>query len=395
MFNRYYSIYKFDKKDIFMLTNNYLLKELSINNVSIWIDDLSREMINNGVLKNMIQNHNVSGLTTNPTIFQNSLTEHKNLYIKEIQNLNNKKLCVENIIMEIMIQDVRNACSIFTKYKKNFKNITDGKVSIEVDPNIAFNTDKTILYAKNLWKKVDKKNLYIKIPATKQGLIAITKLISEGININVTLIFSLKRYREVINAYMLGLEKAIQNGKDISNICSVASFFISRMDVLIDDLLNKYQGNDKKIKSLQGKAAVANAKLAYHIYSEMFNSARWDVLNKFGANKQVPLWASTGVKNASYSKTMYVESLIMKDTINTMPKSTLKAIFTYHPHDKKHKNWMMNDINTSNKFFKQISNFNIQYKQIIRILEKDGIDKFIDSWNKIIKHIQSILANIS
>lgn len=378
-----------------VVNENSLIKQLKDHKLSIWIDDLSREMIKNDELEYVIKNFYVSGLTTNPIIFYNSLSKNKELYIKQIKCLKNKKNSIDELTSKIMMHDVQRACDVFHSFKKRFDCITDGKVSIEVDPRFANNKYETIKHAKYLWKNIKFKNLYIKIPATDQGLMAISELIANGININVTLIFSLQRYKEVINAYMLGLEKAIEKGNKISSICSVASFFISRMDTLIDKLID-HSGDKESLLQLKGKAAIANAQLAYKIYSEMFSSQRWHALKKFGANNQIPLWASTSVKNKNYPKTMYISKLMFPNTINTIPKDTLFEIRNIKSISSNILNQSLNKhliYENANDLFKKLSQFGISYNEVVEELEKEGIKKFVHSWNEILKQVNYLINN--
>lgn len=290
---------------------------LSDAGVSIWLDDLSRERLTSGSLAKLIEEKNVVGVTTNPSIFAAALS-NATVYGEAIAEQRHKS--VEDAITEITSDDVAAACDLFRPIFDS-SNGFDGRVSIEVDPRLAHDTAQTIIQAKALYQRVDRENVLIKIPATLAGLEAITETIAEGISVNVTLIFSLERYREVINAYLIGLEKAKAKGLDLSKIHSVASFFVSRVDSEIDKRLNAI-GTEAAL-ALRGQAGVANARLAYQVFEESFASARFEALAASGANVQRPLWASTGVKDPAYPSTLYVTELVAPQTVNTMPEKTL------------------------------------------------------------------------
>ncbi len=296
------------------------LQALSDAGVSIWLDDLSRERIETGNLAELIKDKHVVGVTTNPTIFASAIGNGER-YDEQVRKLVADGADVNRVIFELTTEDVRNGCEIFTPVYESTK--ADGRVSIEVEPDLANDTGATIASAQQLWEAVDRPNVYIKIPATEEGLPAITAAISQGINVNVTLIFSVERYRGVMDAYLSGLEAARDGGLDLSRIFSVASFFVSRVDTEVDKRLDEI-GTDEA-KALRGKAAVANAVLAYQAYEEVLASDRWKQVADAGANPQRPLWASTGVKNPDYSDTLYVTDLVVDDTVNTMPEKTLEA----------------------------------------------------------------------
>ncbi len=305
-----------------MSTQNPNLKALSEAGVSIWLDDLNRPLITSGDLQELIDTKAVVGVTTNPSIFAAALSEG-DAYNAQVKDLAQDGKDVDEAVFALTTDDVRNACDIMLPLYEATGG-QDGRVSIEVDPRLAADTHKTVEEAKTLRAAVDRPNVHIKIPATVEGLPAISQVLAEGISVNVTLIFSLDRYRGVMNAFLTGLEQARQAGKDLSKIHSVASFFVSRVDTEIDKRLDKI-GTDEA-KALKGKAGVANARLAYQAYEEVFSTPRWQVLEAEGAHKQRPLWASTGVKDPAYRDTMYVDDLVAPNTVNTMPAKTLEAV---------------------------------------------------------------------
>ena len=298
------------------------LDRLAANGVSVWLDDLSRERIASGNLAAVIRNKGVVGVTTNPTIFAAALAKG-DAYTDQVRALAAAGSSVDEAVFSITTDDVRSACDEFRSCYDATDGL-DGRVSIEVDPRLAKQTEATIASARRLWQVVDRPNAMIKIPATVEGLPAITAVLADGISVNVTLIFSLDRYREVMNAFLAGLEQAHQKGLDLSTIASVASFFVSRVDTEIDRRLTDL-GTDQA-RGLRGQAAIANARLAYQAYEGVFSSPRWQPLADAGARPQRPLWASTGVKDPDYSDTMYVTELVAPGTVNTMPEKTLDAV---------------------------------------------------------------------
>ena len=297
------------------------LKELSAQGVAVWLDDLSRVRLTTGSLDKLRREQHVVGVTTNPSIFQKALSD-ADAYDAQLKDLAAQRVTVEEAVRLMTARDVRDACDVERPAYDASKGV-DGRVSIEVDPRKAHETESTIAEAKTLWWLVDRENLYIKIPATLAGLPAITATLAEGISVNVTLIFSLDRYKAVMEAFLAGLEQAKINGHDLSKIGSVASFFVSRVDTEVDKRLDKI-GSDEA-KQLKGKAAIANARLAYEAYEEVFGAARWKELADAGAHPQRPLWASTSTKNPEFRDTIYVEELIAPGTVNTMPESVIHA----------------------------------------------------------------------
>jgi transaldolase len=360
------------------------LKELSEAGVSIWLDDLSRERLNTGNLKQLVADSSVVGVTTNPTIFASALSKGE-AYDAQIKELAAIDSSVEDTIKALTSDDVRNACDVFTDLYASTKGY-DGRVSIEVEPGLAMDTEGTTAQAAELFKIVDRPNVLIKIPATKPGLPAITASIAEGISVNVTLIFALDRYQAVIEAYLDGLEQAAANGHDLSGIHSVASFFVSRVDSEVDKRLDKV-GTDEA-KALKSKAAVANARLAYALYEEQFASERFQALAAKGANKQRPLWASTGVKDPSLPDTMYVTELTVAGTVNTMPEKTMQA---FADHGEVQGDKVSGTKAAAQQVFDQLASVGIDFDDVVDALEKEGVQKFDASWAELVETVQTAL----
>ena len=301
-----------------------VLGELTAAGVSIWLDDISRERLRTGNLAELIRDWAVTGVTSNPTIFASAVA-HGDAYDQQLKDLAVREVKLEEAARAIATYDIRWGCDVFRPVYDATDGV-DGRVSIEVDPRIAKDTAKTIAEARALWWLVDRPNLFIKIPATLEGLPAITAALAEGISVNVTLIFSLERYGQVIDAFMAGLEQALAAGRDISGLASVASFFVSRVDTEVDARLDKI--GTPEAAALRGKAAIANARLAYELYEERISTPRWQALREAGARVQRPLWASTSTKDPAFEDTMYVVELVAPDTVNTMPEATLRATAT-------------------------------------------------------------------
>lgn len=367
------------------MTNANPTAQLSDAGVSIWLDDLSRERLSSGSLQKLIDQKNVVGVTTNPSIFQAAITSGTD-YDAKIAELAAQGATLEETIFEITTTDVADACDLFASVAAATKGV-DGRVSIEVDPRLAWDTEGTIAEAKHLYKKVDKDNVHIKIPATLEGLAAITATLAEGISVNVTLIFSLERYRAVINAFQSGLKQAKDNGHDLSTIHSVASFFVSRVDTEIDKRLDVI-GTDAA-KALKGKAGVANARLAYQVYEELFSTWRWAVLAEAGALPQRPLWASTGVKDPAYPDTLYVTGLAAAGVVNTMPEKTLDATFD---HGVVTGDTITGTYSEANAVLNALENLGICYNDVVALLESEGLDKFVASWNELLADVNDALA---
>ena len=353
------------------------LKKLSQDGVSIWLDDLSRDRIRTGNLAELIRDKHVTGVTTNPTIFQKAISG-SDTYNPQIHELAVRKVTVDEAIRMITTHDVRNAADILRPVYDRTDGV-DGRVSIEVDPRLAHQTEASIAEAKQLAWLVDRDNVLIKIPATKAGLPAITAVLAEGISVNVTLIFSLERYREVMDAFVAGLEQAKANGHDVAKIQSVASFFVSRVDTEIDKRL-KAIGSDEA-KGLLGKAAVANARLAYEAFEEVFSSERWAPLKAAGATAQRPLWASTGVKDPSYKDTLYVDDLIVAGTVNTMPEATLDA---EADHGSPSGDAVRGTYAQAKQVIADIEALGISYDDVVQVLEDEGVEKFEASWTELL-----------
>ncbi|MDQ0708589.1 transaldolase [Arthrobacter woluwensis] len=362
--------------------------ELSNAGVSIWLDDLSRKRLNTGNLQELIAEKNVVGVTTNPSIFQAAITGGQD-YAAQIKELAAAGADAEKAVFEITTSDVADACDVFAEVAKASDGV-DGRVSIEVDPRKAWDTEGTIAEAKELHAKVGKDNVHIKIPATQEGLEAITATIAEGISVNVTLIFSLERYRAVINAYLNGLEQAKAKGLDLSKIHSVASFFVSRVDTEIDKRLNTL-GTDEAA-ALKGKAGVANARLAYQVFEELFSTERWNVLAAAGARPQRPLWASTGVKDPAYPDTLYVTGLVAQGVVNTMPEKTLDAVFD---HGDVTGDTITGTYAESNEVLDALEKIGVSYNDVVAKLETEGLDKFVASWKELLADVQAALDTAS
>ena len=360
------------------MTQNPNLAALSAAGVSVWLDDLSRDRLQTGNLQELIDTRSVVGVTTNPSIFQAALSKG-HAYDAQVAELAERGADVDATIRTVTTDDVRNACDVLAKQYEASDGV-DGRVSIEVDPRLAHDTDKTILQAIELWKIVDRPNLLIKIPATLAGLPAITAVIAEGISVNVTLIFSVERHRGVMDAYLAGLEAAAEAGHDLARIHSVASFFVSRVDTEIDARLDKI-GTPGAL-ALRGKAGLANARLAYAAYQEVFEGGeRFEALTSKGARVQRPLWASTGVKNPDYPDTLYVTELVAANTVNTMPEKTLEAVAD---HGTITGDTITGTAEASQGVFDELDAAGIDLVDVFKVLEDEGVDKFEKSWQELI-----------
>ncbi|MEU6458249.1 MULTISPECIES: transaldolase [unclassified Streptomyces] len=364
------------------------LKRLSDEGVAIWLDDLSRKRITSGNLAELIDQQHVVGVTTNPSIFQKAISQGDG-YDQQLADLAVRGVTVEEAIRMITTADVRDAADILRPVFDSTGG-KDGRVSIEVDPRLAHNTHATVAEAKQLAWLVDRPNTFIKIPATEAGLPAIAETIGLGISVNVTLIFSLERYRKVMDAFQTGLEKAKERGLDLSQIHSVASFFVSRVDTEIDKRIDAL-GTDEA-KAARGKAAVANARLAYQAYEELFSTDRWAALEKAGANKQRPLWASTGVKDKAYSDTMYVTDLVAPNTVNTMPEATLLAA---EDHGEITGDTVTGTYEQARADLDAVEKLGIAYDEVVQLLEDEGVEKFEASWNDLLKSTEAELKRLA
>ncbi|WP_217571804.1 transaldolase [Streptomyces sp. GbtcB7] len=362
------------------------LKRLSDEGVSIWLDDLSRKRIASGNLAELVETRHVVGVTTNPSIFQAAIGSGEG-YEEQLGDLAERGVTVDEAVRMMTTADVRAAADILRPVHDATAG-RDGRVSIEVDPRLAHNTGATVAEAKQLSWLVDRPNVMIKIPATKAGLPAITEVIGLGISVNVTLIFSLERYREVMDAYLAGLEKAKAAGIDLATIHSVASFFVSRVDSEIDKRLTKV-GSDEAL-ALKGRAALANARLAYEAYEEVFASARWTALAPAGANKQRPLWASTGVKDPSYKDTLYVDELVAPGTVNTMPEATLNATAD---HGDIHGDAVTGGYAQARADLAAVEGLGISYDEVVHQLEDEGVSKFEAAWEDLLDAVATSLSS--
>jgi transaldolase len=367
------------------MAQNPNLAALSAAGVSVWLDDLSRDRLQTGNLQELIDTKSVVGVTTNPSIFQAALSKGT-AYDAQVKELAERGADVDATIRTVTTDDVRNACDVLAKTYEASSGV-DGRVSIEVDPRLAHDTDKTILQAIELWKIVDRPNLLIKIPATLAGLPAITAVIAEGISVNVTLIFSVERHRAVMDAYLAGLEAAKQAGHDLANIHSVASFFVSRVDTEIDKRLEAI-GSNVALDS-RGLAGVANARLAYAAYQEVFEQGeRFAALAADGARVQRPLWASTGVKNPDYPDTLYVVDLVAPHTVNTMPEKTLDAVAD---HGEITGDTVTGTGEVAQIVFDKLASLGIDLPDVFKVLEDEGVEKFEKSWLELIEATQAQL----
>jgi transaldolase len=359
-------------------------QELSDIGVSIWLDDLSRDRIRSGGLQKLIDDRNVVGVTTNPTIFANALATGS-AYDDKVAALAAAGTSVHDAVFEIITADVADASDVFRPVYDATAG-QDGRVSIEVEPGLAHDTAGTIAQAEQLWAKVGKQNAMIKIPATVEGLGAITAATAQGISVNVTLIFSLERHRQVIHAYLDGLEQAKAAGIDLSTIRSVASFFVSRVDTEIDKRLDAV-GTDEA-KALKSKAGVANAQLAYKLFEEEFATDKAKALLDAGAHLQRPLWASTGVKDPNLPDTLYVTELAVDGVVNTMPEKTMEATFDHAP---LHGDAVRGSYAQAQKVLDDLAAVGIDYDDVTALLEKEGVEKFIVSWNELLDTVTAAL----
>jgi len=366
------------------MAQNENLAELSAAGVAVWLDDLSRDRIRSGNLQSLVDEHSVVGVTTNPTIFAAAISGSDS-YDDQLHALAVRQVSVEEGLRTVTAADVRDACDLLRPVAD--RQPGDGRVSLEVAPGLANDTDATAAEAAHLWWLVDRPNLYIKIPATEAGLPAITTSISRGISVNVTLIFSLERYSAVMDAYLSGLEQRLAEDPeaDLSGLASVASFFVSRVDSEIDKRLDA-AGADA---SLKGRAGVANAQLAYQAYEEVFSSDRWQALEAKGAQRQRPLWASTGVKNPDYSDTLYISELIAPGTVNTMPEKTLMA---YADHGRPGTP-IQKSYDDAAAVMKAVADAGVDLDDVFRVLEEEGVQKFVDSWDELTASVRSELED--
>ena len=361
------------------------LADLSAAGVAIWLDDISRERLRSGNLQQLVRDKHVVGVTSNPTIFQKALSQG-DAYDEQIADLALRGTDVGEAVRAVTTYDVRWGCDVLREHFDRSGGV-DGRVSIEVDPRIAHDTARTVAEAKALWWLVDRPNLFIKIPATLEGLPAITETLAAGISVNVTLIFSLARYDQVMDAFMAGLEQATANGHDLAPIGSVASFFVSRNDTETDKRLDKL--GSEEAKALRGSAAIANARLAYQHYEKAFDTDRWRALAAAGAHPQRPLWASTGVKDPAYDDTRYVVELVAPGVVNTMPEATLDAVAD---HGQIRGDTIRPYYGEAQQVLDRLEALGVSYDDVVQTLEDEGVRKFEDSWNELIEQVTRSLT---
>jgi transaldolase len=359
--------------------SNSRLHQLSELGQSVWIDFLSREMLQTGELERLMRDDAVVGVTSNPTIFQKAISQG-DLYDEQIRDLLDELDDPKEIFWRLAEKDVGDACDVLRPVWDSGRGL-DGYVSIEVDPNLANHTEGTIAQARRFHAEIDRPNLFVKIPATKAGLPAIEEMIASGKNINVTLTFSLERYAEVVEAYIRGIERLAESGGGPSQVASVASFFVSRVDTETDKRLDEVGGHDE----LKGKLAIANAKMAYQRYKELFSGDRWESLAAKGATTQRCLWASTSTKNPAYRDVMYVEELIGPETVNTMPEETIRA---FQDHGEVALT-LERDLDETKRVFERLAEAGIDYDDVVRVLEDEGVQKFADSFDELLDGISA------
>ena len=355
------------------------LEQLAEHGQSVWIDFLSREFVENGDLQGLID-QGVNGVTSNPTIFQSAIADG-DAYDEQLREILQNETEPKEVFLQLAVRDIRGACDLLKQVHDEGSG-RDGWVSLEVDPNLAHDTQGTIEEAARLHELVDRPNLFVKIPATKEGLPAIEESIARGIPINVTLIFSLERHRDVAEAYVRGLERLVESGGDPGRLASVASFFVSRVDTEADKRLDELGGHDE----LKGKLAIANAKLAYQTYKEVFSGDRWKALEDKGASVQRCLWASTSTKNPDYPDTIYVEELVGPETVNTMPRELVEAVLD---HGNVRGNTIEEDLDGARKVFDDLKAAGIDYDDVSETLEREGVEKFAKSFKDLFSDVES------
>ena len=360
------------------------LKALAEAGVSIWIDDVSRQRLSTGNLAGLVSDKHVVGVTSNPTIFAKAVSDAE-VYAEQTKDLAIRGVDVEEAVRAITTYDIRWACDVL-RPAYDASGGVDGRVSIEVDPRLAHDTEKTVAEARALWWLVDRENLFIKIPATAAGIPAIAATLAEGISVNVTLIFGIDRYREVMDAFFDGMEQAKANGHDLSKMESVASFFVSRVDSEVDKRLEKL--GSEEAKALRSKAAIANARLAFEAYEQAFSTDRWKALEAAGARPQRPLWASTSTKDPSLPDTLYVAELVTQGVVNTMPEATLKA---FEDHGEVTGDTVRGTYDEARKVIADLEALGIGYDDVIAALEKEGVEKFAVSWKELLDSVTSAL----
>jgi len=360
------------------------LGRLSDLGVAIWLDDLSRERLTTGNLQHLVDRRHVVGVTTNPTIFQTAITK-SSAYDDQLRAHSEQGSDADTAVRDLTTDDGRAATDLLAPVVRRTGGL-DGRVSIEVDPRLAHDTRATVDQAHDLWAEVDRPNLFVKIPATRPGLPAITEAIADGISVNVTLIFSIDRYREVIDAYQTGLEQRLAAGGSLDGIASVASFFVSRVDSEVDKRLDTI-GTDPAL-ALRGQAAVANARLAYQVYEQAVATERWQRLESAGAARQRPLWASTSTKNPDYSDTLYVTELVAPHTVNTMPEPTLEAVAG---HGDIRGDTVRGSYSDARDVFDRLERVGVDMDDVGRVLEEEGVEKFETSWIDLLSSVEAKL----
>jgi transaldolase len=361
------------------------LAELSAAGVAIWLDDISRERLVTGGLDRLRREQHVVGVTSNPTIFANALGDTAD-YADQIRDLASRRVGVDEATRMITTYDVRWACDVLAPAYRESSGV-DGRVSIEVDPRLAHDTDATIAEVRQLWWLVDRPNLFVKIPATEAGLPAITAGLAAGISINVTLIFGLDRYEQVMDAFFAGLEQANANGHDLAQVGSVASFFVSRVDTEVDQRLDKI--GTEAARSMRGKAGIANAQLAYQRYERALATKRWAALAAAGARPQRPLWASTSTKNPDYRDVRYVEGLVAPGVVNTMPEPTIRA---FADHGETRATAVQDSYGAAQAVLDDLSALGVDFDDVTATLEREGVEKFEASWKELRSSVQTQLG---
>jgi transaldolase len=361
------------------------LAELSAAGVAVWLDDISRGRLSTGGLDGLRREKHVVGVTSNPTIFAKALSDSED-YAEQVKDLALRKIGVDESARMITTYDVRWACDVM-RPAYDASHGVDGRVSIEVDPRLAFETERTVAEARQLWWLVDRENLFIKIPATEAGIPAIAATLAQGISVNVTLIFGLDRYDAVMHAFLDGMEQAKANGHDLSKMASVASFFVSRVDTEVDKRLDKI--GTPEAQALHGKAAIANARLAYQRYEKVFTTDRWRALADAGASPQRPLWASTSTKNPAYRDVMYVEDLIAPGVVNTMPEATIHA---FADHGETPGDTVTGHYADAQQVLDDLAGIGIQYVDVVATLEREAVEKFEQSWLELLQSVERQLG---
>lgn len=359
------------------------LHGLAAAGVSVWSDQISKTMLDNGELARRVEHDAVTGVTSNPTIFAGAIVG-SNDYTAQLQDMKSAGISTEEIVKSLMADDIKRACDVLADIHLSTGG-RDGFVSVEVSPTLAADTDATVAEARDWVKQINRPNLLVKVPATPEGVPAIRSLIGEGISVNVTLIFSLRRYAQVIDAYLSGLDDFNQISGDLSTVASVASFFVSRFDSEVDKRLNAL--NSTRAQGLRGVTAVANARVAYGQFINEFGSTRYGMLAAKGARPQKPLWASTSTKNPTYSDLLYVESLVVANSVNTMPLETIDA---YQDHgDRSPRSFNEFDIDKAKDSLDNLGEVGVDYDDVVQTLEDEGVEKFVASWHELLAGVES------